>query len=104
MHIFGRSLDVEREARLFMVVALAGALGGFVHALRSLSWYTGNRSLMYSWLLTYALQPVVGAALATITYVVVRGGLILVTTQASPDAANPFGFAAFGGLVGSVLA
>jgi IPT/TIG domain len=98
--IFGWTLHLDREARLFWVVALAGALGGFVYSLRSLSWYTGNRNLKYSWLLTYPLQPVVGAALATITYVVVRGGLVVVTTQASPDVANPFGFAAFGALVG----
>jgi hypothetical protein len=90
----------EREARLFLVVALAGALGGLVYALRSLAWYTGNRNLKYSWLLTYPLQPVVGAALATITYVVARGGLIVVTTQSSSDTVNPFGFAAIGGLVG----
>jgi hypothetical protein len=94
------SLRVEREARLFLVVALAGALGGLVYALRSLAWYTGNRNLKYSWLLTYPLQPVVGAALATITYVVARGGLIVVTTQTSSDTVNPFGFAAIGGLVG----
>jgi len=98
--IFGWTLQLDREARLFWVVALAGALGGFVYALRSLSWYTGNRNLKYSWLLTYPLQPVVGAALATITYVVIRGGLVVVTSQASPDVANPFGFAAFGALVG----
>jgi hypothetical protein len=98
--IFGWTLHLDREARLFWVVALAGALGGFVYSLRSLSWYTGNRNLKYSWLLTYPLQPVVGAALATITYVVIRGGLVVVTTQASPDVANPFGFAAFGALVG----
>ncbi len=100
VHVFGASLQVEREARLFLVVALAGALGGLVYALRSLAWFTGNRNLKYSWLLTYPVQPFVGAALATITYVVIRGGLILVTTQASPDVANPFGFAAFGALVG----
>jgi hypothetical protein len=100
VRLFWWDLRLEREARLFLVVALAGALGGLVYALRSLAWYTGNRNLKYSWLLTYPLQPVVGAALATITYVVARGGLIVVTTQASPDTVNPFGFAAIGGLVG----
>jgi IPT/TIG domain len=100
VELFWWDLRLEREARLFLVVALAGALGGLVYALRSLAWYTGNRNLKYSWLLTYPLQPVVGAALATITYVVARGGLIVVTTQASPDTVNPFGFAAIGGLVG----
>jgi IPT/TIG domain len=100
VRLFGWELRPEREARLFMVVALAGTLGGLVYALRSLTWYTGNRNLKYSWLLSYLLQPVVSAALATITYVVARGGLIVVTTQASPDTVNPFGFAAIGGLVG----
>lgn len=100
VQLFGWSVRFEREARLFLVVALAGALGGLVYALRSLAWYTGNRNLKYSWLLTYPLQPVVGAALATITYVVARGGLIVVTTQTSSDTVNPFGFAAIGGLVG----
>ena len=100
VRLFGLDVQLEREARLFLVVALAGTLGGLVYALRSLAWYTGNRNLKYSWLLTYLLQPVVGAALATITYVVARGGLIVVTTQASSDTVNPFGFAAIGGLVG----
>jgi hypothetical protein len=100
VQLFWWDLQLEREARLFLVVALAGALGGLVYALRSLAWYTGNRNLKYSWLLTYPLQPVVGAALATITYVVARGGLIVVTTQASSDTVNAFGFAAIGGLVG----
>ncbi len=100
VRFLGWTLDVRREARLFLVVALTGALGGLVHALRSLVWYTGNRNLKYSWLLTYLLQPFIGAALATITYVVLRGGLVVVTSQASADVANPFGFAAFAGLVG----
>jgi hypothetical protein len=45
--IFGASLQVDREARLFLVVFLAGALGGLIYALRSLSWYAGNRNLKY---------------------------------------------------------
>jgi hypothetical protein len=100
VHFLGWTFQVRREARLFLVVALTGALGGLVHALRSLAWYTGNRNLKYSWLLTYPLQPFIGAALATITYVVLRGGLVVVSSQASADVANPFGFAAFAGLVG----
>jgi IPT/TIG domain len=100
VRLFGAQLQVDREARLFIVVALAGALGGLVYALRSLTWYAGNRNLKYSWMMTYYLQPIVGAGMATITYVVLRGGLVVVTTQASPDVVNPFGFAAFGALVG----
>jgi hypothetical protein len=100
VRLFGARLEVDREARLFVVVALAGALGGLIYALRSLTWYAGNRSLKYSWMMTYYLQPIVGAGLATITYVVLRGGLVVVTTQTSSDVVNPFGFAAFGALVG----
>jgi hypothetical protein len=96
VQLFGWTVRFEREARLFLVVALAGALGGLVYALRSLAWYTGNRNLKYSWLLTYPLQPVVGAALATITYVVARGGLIVVTTQSSVS----FGIEAAGPPIG----
>jgi hypothetical protein len=98
--VFWMDLDLSRETRLFYVVALAGALGGLVHAMRSLSWYTGNRNLKASWLLTYALLPVVAASMAVIVYVVLRGGLILVSTQTSPDVVNPFGFAALAALVG----
>jgi hypothetical protein len=100
VRLFGATLEVDREARLFIVVALAGALGGLVYALRSLTWYAGNRNLKYSWMMTYYLQPIVGAGLATITYVALRGGLVIATTQASPDVVNPFAFAAFGALVG----
>jgi hypothetical protein len=100
VRLFWAQLHPDREARLFIVVALAGALGGLVYALRSLAWYAGNRNLKYSWMMTYYLQPIIGAGLATITYVVLRGGLVLVTTQSSPDVTNPFGFAAFGALVG----
>jgi hypothetical protein len=93
-------LQIDREARLLLVVALAGALGGLVYSLRSLTWYAGNRSLKYSWMMTYYLQPVVGAGLAIITYTVLRGGLVLVTTQTSSDVVNPFGFAGIAALVG----
>jgi DNA-binding protein YbaB len=82
------------------VVALAGALGGLAHALRSLFWYTGNRALKSSWLLMYGLLPFIGASLAVITYMVLRGGVFLVSTQTSADVANPFGYAALAGLVG----
>jgi hypothetical protein len=93
-------LALEREVRLFYVVALAGALGGLAHALRSLFWYTGNRALKSSWVLMYGLLPFVGAALAVITYMVLRGGVVLVSTQTSADVVNPFGYAALAGLVG----
>jgi IPT/TIG domain len=97
---FGAELQVDRETRLFWVVALSGALGGLIHAMRSLFWYAGNRNLKASWLPMYGLLPFVGMALAVVVYVVVRGGLVAVSSQPSSDVVNPFGFAALAGLAG----
>jgi hypothetical protein len=95
---FGAHLTVRSEVLLFAVVALAGALGGLIHTLRSLSWYVGNRQLVWSWLPFYALLPLVGAALATIFYLVFRGGLFSGTTTTAE--VNTYGFAALAALAG----
>ena len=86
------------DARLLIIVVLAGALGASIHALRSLSWYVGNRQLLWSWLATYLALPVVGALLAAAFYLLLRGGLY--TAGSGVQAANPFSFAAIGVLVG----
>jgi hypothetical protein len=80
------------EIRLFIVVILLGALGGVLHAIRSLYWYVGNRTLKMSWLLMYFLLPLIGASLAVVFYVVLRGGLISPT--AGTSAVSPYGFGA----------
>jgi hypothetical protein len=98
VQFFGATLNLSREGRLFVIVLLAGALGGMMHTLRSLYWYVGNRNLRYSWLLMYATLPITGAALALIAYVVLRGGLT--TTFASSQDISPFGIAAVAALVG----
>jgi hypothetical protein len=102
----------EREAKLFffwkvpltleMAIALmvlaSGALGGLVHALRSIGWYVGNRYLYQSWVLRYLLLPLVGALMALLFYLVVRGGLV--AWNANGPQVNPFGFAAVGAIIG----
>jgi len=98
VQFFGATVRLSREGRLFVIVLLAGALGGIVHTLRSLYWYVGNRNLRYSWLLMYATLPITGAALALIAYVVLRGGLT--TTFAASQDISPFGMAAVAALVG----
>src|SRR4051794_22223466 len=60
VRLFGASLTLSREGRLFVIVLLAGGLGAMVHTLRSLYWYVGNRNLRYSWLLMYATLPITG--------------------------------------------
>jgi hypothetical protein len=43
--LFTRSFTVTDEQQILALVALAGALGGFVHLLRSFGRYVGNRQL-----------------------------------------------------------
>lgn len=90
--------SISDEIRLLLIVALAGALGAMVHALRSFYWYVGNRVLVRSWLIMYILLPFVGTTLGLVFYLVIRGGFF--TTQAPVQQASPFGFTALAGLVG----
>lgn len=92
------TLSVSDEVRLIFIVAMAGAVGGLVHALRSLYWYVGNRELVFSWLAMYILLPFVGSTLGLVFYFVIRGGFF--SPQATIEQTSPFGFAALAGLVG----
>lgn len=91
------TFTISDEGRLFLIVALAGALGSLVHALRSFYWYVGNRELVLSWLAMYILLPVSGAVLGLIFYITIRGGLF---PQATIQQTSPFGFVALSALVG----
>jgi hypothetical protein len=92
------TFSVSDEARLIFIVAMAGALGSLVHALRSLYWYVGNRELVWSWLTMYVLLPFVGSTLGLVFYFVIRGGFFSPT--ATIEQTSPFGFVALSGLVG----
>ena len=94
------SLDfcLGSEERLFLIVLLAGALGGLIHSARSFYWYLGNRKLVVSWIGMYVILPFVGAAMAVVFYLVIRGGFT--PTDSSLEPTNPFGFAAMAALVG----
>jgi hypothetical protein len=99
VHYLWMTKTVSTEVRLFIVVAVCGALGGLLHSTRSFAWYVGHSSLKWRWLPYYIITLFIGAGLATIVYVVVRGGII----SGKPDATanlNPYGFAAIGAIVG----
>lgn len=91
-------LCLSEEERLFLIVLFSGALGGLVHSLRSFYWYLGNRKLVLSWAGMYITLPVLGACLATVFYLVVRGGFFSPQSQVSDT--SPFGFAAMAALIG----
>jgi membrane protein implicated in regulation of membrane protease activity len=98
VNYFGLSFTLARETQLFLVVAIAGALGGLIHSIRSISWYVGNRSFRWSWVPFTMSLPVIGALGGTVFYLVLRAGLFSPSTSA--EQASPFGFAAIAVLVG----
>jgi len=98
LNYFGWRPSLSHEFLFFVVVALAGGLGGLVHTIRSLSWYVGNRDLRWSWIPFNLMLPVVGALGGTIFYLVLQAGLF--SPSASADETSPFGFAAVSVLVG----
>ncbi len=95
-HVLGARLMLNREQRLFVVVAVTGALGGLIHSARSLYEYAGDRKLLRSWLLMYLSLPFIGGGLAVLFYLILRGGLVTGTAAQ----VNFFGFAAISALVG----
>lgn len=98
MYLLGWTFLISDDGRLLLVVALAGALGGLIHVLRSAYWYIGNRELVRSWLAMYILLPFVGSVLSLIFYLVIRGGFF--SAQATVQQTSPYGFAAVASLVG----
>lgn len=96
--LFGGKFSLYNDARLFVLVLLAGTLGTCVHALRSITWYFGNRCFVASWLLYYYLRPFIGAGLAAVFYFVIRGGFF--SPSANFSETSPFGFCALAALIG----
>lgn len=98
VHIFGITRTVSTEIRLFVIVAISGALGGLMHSTRSVAWYVGHGGLRWRWIPYYVVTIVLGAGLASVFYLVVRGGVF--TGKATSGDVNPYGFAAIAALVG----
>jgi hypothetical protein len=86
---------VTDEERLFILILFAGALGSMVYVLRSFSWYVGQKALDWSWVPKYMLRPAVGAALAVVFYLVIRGGF-----AQSVSTANSFSYVALASIIG----
>jgi hypothetical protein len=90
--------SVTPDVNLILLVAVAGALGGLIHALRSMAWYAGNRALKWSWVAFYLLLVPVSALIAVVFYLVLRAGLV--STQGSTGGVSPYGVTAIAALVG----
>lgn len=94
------------DIRLFITVLAAGALGSLIHSLTSFSDYVGNRLLGRSWIWWLLLRAPIGAALALLFYLVLRGGLIVPalpnggSTANTSQLLNPYGVAAISAMAG----
>jgi hypothetical protein len=107
-NIFGILCHWAPDRQMLFLVAIAGALGALGHALTSFGDYVGNRELSRDWIWFFILRVPIGVALAVLFYFIVRGGLLLPTTQSqAPSTAyeatlglNPYGIAAFAALAG----
>lgn len=97
---FGNTIVMTREQNLLLLMAILGALGAMGHVFRSFFKYVGERGLLWSWMPQYVLIPFVGAILATITYILLRAGLIGGSSTGAVPEGNTWGFAAVATLVG----
>jgi hypothetical protein len=94
------------DARLFVTIVAAGALGSLVHCVTSFADYVGDRTLKQSWVWYLILRTPIGIALALLFYLVLRGGLIAPTlSENGPNAhtatvLNPYGLAAVAAMAG----
>jgi hypothetical protein len=95
----GFAFDVPLEIRYLLIVAVAGALGSYIHLATSFADYVGNRQLVWSWGWWYALRPFIGMALALLVYFLIRGGLVLPSGNGNV-ALSPYGIAAIAGMAG----
>jgi hypothetical protein len=90
---------INREVQLLLIAIFAGALGSYIHLLRSFTTFIGNGRLTASWFWFYMAGPFVAMAMALIFYAVLRGGF-LAGTPADEKVVNPFGVLAVSALVG----
>ncbi len=86
------------ETRVLLLVILSGILGAFIHFGTSYIFFAGRNELLKNFTVWYILRPLIGAALAVITYFVFRGVLFSADTDLSNI--NLYGMLAIAGLVG----
>ena len=97
LSLLGQTWSITRDQDLLLLVALLGALGAMAAVLRSFFMYAGSRRLVWNWVPSYFLIPLVGSLLATISYILLRAGLLGVSDSGE---GNIWGFAAVATLVG----
>lgn len=91
------------EARLCMLVVLAGGLGASVAAARGFAIHKGLKDYDPAWQWWYLLRVPTGCGIAFMLYVVLRAGFVpwrFDDAGKALDQVNPYGFVAIGVLAG----
>jgi hypothetical protein len=84
------------EIRLVLFSTLFGIIGASIHGIGSLTAWITTDKLQAGWSIWYLTRPPIGAALAIITYIIIRAGLV----TGGPTAISDFGVAGISALVG----
>jgi len=93
---------LPREVDLLLLVLIGGALGAFIHCVRSFTAFAGNEDLRGSWAWWYYFHPFLGATLSLASYMALRGGFLIIATGSSTKTSemNPFALTGLALLVG----
>lgn len=97
--IFAWPVAISQEERLLLLVIFTGAFGASLMALRSLADYRGERKLTANWTIHYVVRPPLGAGVAFVFYLIIRGGF-MAGTDVDVGASTPFGIVAVATLAG----
>lgn len=81
-------LSLTSDQIVLLTAALAGALGGTLHALGSAVYHRAKCDLTIKWGMWYVVRPLLGAGLAIGFTVVIRGGFTGVSLS-GPEAQTP---------------
>lgn len=97
------ALGKNNDARLLLLVLVAGAVGSLIYGSTAFSVKVANRSFRKSWMWWYILRFPAGMGFALLLFVVIRGGLFsgsFAGQSATVDSINPFGIVALAALTG----
>jgi hypothetical protein len=96
--LFAQKVSLSQEARLVILVLIAGAIGSLSFGLYAEFLHIARNDFDRRWTLWYFARPFVGAFFGLVFYLALRAGLLSTATPLSQ--LNIFGFMALSALVG----
>lgn len=102
LFIFHKIIPIKSDLlQLVLYSVLFGLLGALIHCLRSI--YI-HRSVLNDWdnrwIIWYYLRPIVGGVMGLVSFVFIKAGLIVFTTEANPTTTSRIAYLAIAFLAG----